>query len=113
VRQRFLFLRWITQSRMRYAATTAKSRVTERTTSKKISPKSAHWQAICQGRQSSDNLACGRMDSVAVIAGRERVLTNYVRRLTRFAFLTLRIVEAIAGAPAHTRGACADCGYWW
>ena len=37
----------------------------------------------------------GRVESVAAIAKREGVLPNYVRRLTRLAFLSPRIVEAI------------------
>jgi site-specific DNA recombinase len=35
------------------------------------------------------------VESVAAIAKRDRVLPNYVRRLTRLAFLAPRIVEAI------------------
>jgi site-specific DNA recombinase len=37
----------------------------------------------------------GRVESVAALARREKVLPNYVRRLTRLAFLSPRIVEAI------------------
>jgi site-specific DNA recombinase len=53
-------------------------------------------KAIARGRQWSDDLLAGRVESVAVIAKREGVLPNYVRRLTRLAFLAPRIVEAIA-----------------
>ena len=42
-----------------------------------------------------DDLLSGRVESVAAIAKREGVLPNYVRRLTRLAFLAPRIVEAI------------------
>ena len=41
-------------------------------------------------------MLAGRVESVAVIARRDGVLPNYVRRLTRLAFLAPRIVEAIA-----------------
>ncbi len=47
----------------------------------------ALMKAIARGRQWSDNLIAGRVESVAVIAEREGVLPNYVRRLTRLAFL--------------------------
>ena len=53
-------------------------------------------KAIARGRQWSDDLLAGRVESVAAIAKREGVLPNYVRRLTRLAFLAPRIVEAIA-----------------
>jgi site-specific DNA recombinase len=53
-------------------------------------------KAIARGRQWADDLLAGRAESVAVIAKREGVLPNYVRRLTRLAFLAPRIVEAIA-----------------
>ena len=53
-------------------------------------------KAIARGRQWSDDLLAGRAESAAVIARREGVLPNYVRRLTRLAFLAPRIVEAIA-----------------
>ena len=53
-------------------------------------------KAIARGRQWSDDLRAGRAESAAVIARREGVLPNYVRRLTRLAFLAPRIVEAIA-----------------
>ena len=43
----------------------------------------------------ADDLLAGRVASVAAIARRERVLPNYVRRLTRLAFLAPRIVESI------------------
>jgi len=55
-----------------------------------------HWSAIARGRQWADDLLAGRVESVAAIAKREGVLPNYVRRLTRLAFLAPRIVEAIA-----------------
>jgi DNA invertase Pin-like site-specific DNA recombinase len=53
-------------------------------------------KAIARGRQWSDDLLAGRVESVAAIAKREGVLPNYVRRLTRLAFLAPKIVEAIA-----------------
>src|ERR1035437_1422736 len=53
-------------------------------------------KAIARGRQWSDDLLAGRAESAALIARREGVLPNYVRRLTRLAFLAPRIVEAIA-----------------
>ena len=53
-------------------------------------------KAIARGRRWADDLLAGRVESVAVIAQREGVLPNYVRRLTRLAFLAPRIVEAIA-----------------
>jgi site-specific DNA recombinase len=52
-------------------------------------------RAIARGRQWGDDLLSGRVESVAAIAKREGVLPNYVRRLTRLAFLSPRIVEAI------------------
>jgi site-specific DNA recombinase len=52
-------------------------------------------KAIARGRQWADDLLAGRVQSVAAIAKREGVLPNYVRRLTRLAFLAPRIVEAI------------------
>ena len=52
-------------------------------------------KAIARGRQWADDLLAGRAESVAAIARREGVLPNYVRRLTRLAFLSPRIVEAI------------------
>ncbi len=52
-------------------------------------------KAITRGRQWADHLLAGRVPSVAAIARREGVLPNYVRRLTRLAFLAPRIVEAI------------------
>src|SRR5712671_4226390 len=54
-------------------------------------------KVIAKGRSWADDLLAGRVASVAVIARREGVLPNYVRRLTRLAFLALKIVEAIAG----------------
>ena len=53
-------------------------------------------KAIARGRQWSDDLLAGRVESAAVIAKREGVLPNYIRRLTRLAFLAPKIVEAIA-----------------
>jgi site-specific DNA recombinase len=52
-------------------------------------------KAIARGRQWADDLLTGRVESLAAIAKREGVLPNYVRRLTRLAFLAPRIVEAI------------------
>jgi len=52
-------------------------------------------KAIARGRRWADDLLSGRVESVAAIAKREGVLPNYVRRLTRLAFLSPRIVEAI------------------
>ena len=53
-------------------------------------------KAIARGRRWADDLLSGRAaESVAAIARREGVLPNYVRRLTRLAFLSPRIVEAI------------------
>jgi site-specific DNA recombinase len=52
-------------------------------------------KAVARGRQWADDLLAGRMESVAAIATRDGVLPNYVRRLTRLAFLAPRIVEAI------------------
>jgi len=56
----------------------------------------ALMKAIARGRQWADDLLAGRVESVAMLAKREGVLPNYVRRLTRLAFLAPRIVEAIA-----------------
>jgi len=53
-------------------------------------------KAVARGRQWADDLLAGRVESVAAIAEREGVRPNYVRRLTRLAFLAPRIVEAIA-----------------
>jgi len=53
-------------------------------------------KAIARGRQWADNLLAARVESVAAIAKCEGVLPNYVRRLTRLAFVAPRIVEAIA-----------------
>ncbi len=53
-------------------------------------------KAIARARQWADDLLAGRMESVAVIAKREGVLPNCVRRLTRLAFLAPLIVEAIS-----------------
>jgi len=52
-------------------------------------------KAIARRRQWADDLIAGRVESAAAIAKREGVLPNYVRRLTRLAFLAPRIVEAI------------------
>jgi hypothetical protein len=52
-------------------------------------------KAIARGRQWSDDLLTDRVESVVVIAEREGVLPNYVRRLIRLAFLAPNIVEAI------------------
>jgi site-specific DNA recombinase len=52
-------------------------------------------RVIAKGRQWADDLLAGRVESAAAIAKREGVLPNYVRRLTRLAFLSPRIVEAI------------------
>jgi site-specific DNA recombinase len=52
-------------------------------------------KAVARGRQWSDDLLAGRVESVAVIAQREGVLAHYVR-LTRLAFLAPTIVEAVA-----------------
>jgi site-specific DNA recombinase len=52
-------------------------------------------KAIARGRQWADELLNGRVESIAAIARSEGVLPNYVRRLTRLAFLSPRIVEAI------------------
>ena len=43
--------------------------------------------------QWSDDLLSGRVESVAEIAKREQVLPHYVRRLTRLAFLSPKIVR--------------------
>jgi hypothetical protein len=56
----------------------------------------ALMNAIARGRQWSDDLLAGRVESVAVIAKREGVLAHYVRQLTRLAFRSPKIVEAIA-----------------
>jgi site-specific DNA recombinase len=47
-------------------------------------------KAIARGRQWADDLLAGRVASVAVIARREGVLPNYIRRLTRLGFLAPR-----------------------
>jgi site-specific DNA recombinase len=52
-------------------------------------------KAIARGRKWADDLLVGRVESVAAIARREGVLPNFVRRLTRLAFLAPGIVEAI------------------
>jgi hypothetical protein len=52
-------------------------------------------KVIAKGRRWADDLLAGRVESVAAIARREGVLPNYVRRLTRLAFLAPRIIEAI------------------
>src|ERR1035441_3139174 len=56
----------------------------------------ALMKAMARGRLWSDDLLAGRVESVAVIAKREGVLPNYVRRLIRLAFLAPTIIEAIA-----------------
>jgi|SRR5208282_4350493 len=59
----------------------------------------------------SDDLLAGRVESVAAIAKREGILPNYVRRLTRLAFLSPTIVEAIAAGhqpPALTAKALTE-----
>jgi len=69
-------------------------------------------KAIARGRQWADDLLAGRMASVAAIARREGVLPNYVRRLTRLAFLAPRIVEAIVAGhqpPELTAKALTEC----
>jgi site-specific DNA recombinase len=53
-------------------------------------------KVIAKGRSWADDLLASRVESVAAIAKREGVLPNYVRRLTRLAFLSPKIVEAIA-----------------
>lgn len=53
-------------------------------------------KAVARGRQWADDLLTGRVESVAALARREGVLSNYVRRLTRLAFLAPKIVQAIA-----------------
>ena len=52
-------------------------------------------KAIARGRRWADDLLSGRVESVAALAKRDGVLPNYVRRMTRLAFLAPRIVEAI------------------
>jgi len=52
-------------------------------------------KAIARVRLWADDLLAGRVESVAAIAERDGVLPNYVRRLTRLAFLAPRIVEAV------------------
>ena len=52
-------------------------------------------KAIARGRRWADDLLTGQVESVAALARREGVLPNYVRRLTRLAFLSPKIVEAI------------------
>jgi site-specific DNA recombinase len=56
----------------------------------------ALMKAIARGRQWSDDLLAGRVESVLAIAQREGLLANYVRRLVRLAFLAPKIVETIA-----------------
>jgi site-specific DNA recombinase len=53
-------------------------------------------ELIAKGRSWVDDLLAGRVASVAANAKRVGVLPNYVRRLTRLAFLAPRIVKAIA-----------------
>jgi hypothetical protein len=53
-------------------------------------------RVIARGRRWTDALIAGEVTSIAAIAKREGVLPNYVRRLTRLAFLAPGIVEAIA-----------------
>jgi hypothetical protein len=63
-------------------------------------------KVIAKGRRWADDLLAGRVESVAAIARREGVLPNYVRRLTRLAFLSPRIVETIVAGqqpPELTR----------
>jgi hypothetical protein len=55
-------------------------------------------RAIARGYQWSDDLLTARVESVAVLAEREGVLSNYVRRLLRLGFLAPTIVEAIVEA---------------
>jgi hypothetical protein len=59
-------------------------------------------RAGARGRRWADDLLTGRVESIAAIAKREGVLPNYVRRLTRLAFLSPRIVEAIAAGRQPT-----------
>jgi hypothetical protein len=68
-------------------------------------------KTIARGRLWADDLLAGRMESVAAIAKREGVRSNYVRRLTRLAFLAPRIVEAIVAGqqpPALTAKALTE-----
>jgi site-specific DNA recombinase len=53
-------------------------------------------KAVARGRHWGNDLLAGRVESVAELAKREGVLPNYVRRLTRLAFLAPKIVETIA-----------------
>jgi site-specific DNA recombinase len=52
-------------------------------------------KTIARGRLWADDLLTARVESAAALARREGVLPNYVRRMTRLAFLSPRIVEAI------------------
>ena len=68
-------------------------------------------KAIARGRQWSDDLLTGRVESIAEIAGRERVGARYIRRLMRLAFLAPAIVEAIVAGrqpPELTAEALAE-----
>ena len=69
-------------------------------------------KAIARGRQWADDLLAGRMASMAAIARREGVLPNYVRRLTRLAFLAPTIFEAIVAGhqpPELTAKTLTEC----
>src|ERR1019366_7391389 len=65
-------------------------------TSCPVSDRESLSSQMSRGRQWADDLLAGRVESDAAIAKREGVLPNYVRRLTRLAFLAPMIVEAIA-----------------
>jgi site-specific DNA recombinase len=72
---------------------------------------SALLKAVARARQWSEDLLMGRAKSVAKIAEREGVSDRYVRRLTRLAFLTPQIVEAIVAGnqpPELTAEALAE-----
>lgn len=52
-------------------------------------------KAIARGGRWADDLLAGAVESAEELAKREGVLPNYVRRLTRLAFLAPKIVELI------------------
>jgi hypothetical protein len=67
----------------------------------------ALFNAIAMVRECSDDLFTGRAKSVTAITGREVLVLNYVR-LTRLAFLTPRIIEAMAVGHDAMKPYCED-----
>jgi hypothetical protein len=65
---------------------------------RKIDP--ALLKAIARARRWFEEVASGRMQSLAAIARRERLAKRYVARLTKLAFIAPSIVEAVVEGRA-------------